>query len=79
MHNGSVKITTIRGGVNVWTGNGDVWVIYKNSREVGKHVFEVSGTVQTCNSFQDHGCNLNEKYGDPRDYDSVTVNRIIVF
>lgn len=51
MHNGSVKITTIRGGVNVWTGNGDVWVIYKNSREVGKHVFEVSGTVQTCNSF----------------------------
>ena len=51
MHNGGVKITSIRGGVNVWTGSGDVWVIYRSSREIGKHVFEVSGSVQTCNDF----------------------------
>lgn len=40
-----------RGGVNVWTGSGDVAVIYKNRSEVGKHLFEVSGTVQQCNDF----------------------------
>jgi len=51
LHNGTVKITQTRGGVNVWTGSGDVAVIYKNRSEVGKHLFEVSGTVQQCNDF----------------------------
>jgi hypothetical protein len=51
LHNGTVKITKIRGGVNVWTGSGDVAVIYTNSREVGKHLFEVTGSVQECNRF----------------------------
>ena len=45
-HNGSVKKTGSRGGKSVWTGSGDVWVIFP-SNQVGKHIFEVSGTVQT--------------------------------
>ena len=51
LHNGTVKITGTRGGINIWTGNGDVAVIYKDRSEVGKHLFEVSGTVQQCNDF----------------------------
>lgn len=51
LHNGTVKITQTRGGVNVWTGSGDVAVIYNNRSEVGKHLFEVSGNVQQCNNF----------------------------
>ncbi len=27
-HNGTMKCTGTSGGVNVWTGNGDVWVIF---------------------------------------------------
>ena len=46
LHNGTVKTTQTRGGVNVWTGSGDVAVIYKDRREVGKHLFEVTGSVQ---------------------------------
>ena len=47
-HNDGVKITSSRGGKKVWTGNGDVWVVYNNKRDVGNHIFEVSGKVQEC-------------------------------
>jgi len=46
-HNGSVKKTQIRGGKSVWTGSGDVWVIYKKG-DSGKHIFEISGKLQEC-------------------------------
>lgn len=51
LHNGTVKITSIRGGKNIWTGSGDIAVVYKVNREVGKHLFEVSGIVQECNYY----------------------------
>ena len=47
-HNGSVRKTGIRGGKNVWSGSGDVWVIYNNRRDVGNQIFEISGKVQEC-------------------------------
>lgn len=48
---GDVRQTGTRGGVSVWKGDGDVWVIYKTAREVGKHEFDVSGKVQVCRDF----------------------------
>ena len=48
---GDVRQTGTRGGVSAWKGDGDVWVIYKSAREVGKHDFEVSGKVQICRDF----------------------------
>ena len=51
LHNRTVKITQTRGGFSVWTGNGDVAVIYKCPSEVGNHIFEVTGSVQQCNAF----------------------------
>jgi len=47
-HNGTVKKTGTRGSKNVWKGSGDVWIIYKNKRDVGNQIFEVSGKVQEC-------------------------------
>ena len=51
IHNGTVKITGSSGIKSVWTGTGDVYVIFGRSEDVGKHEFRVTGTVQTCNSF----------------------------
>jgi hypothetical protein len=51
LHNGTVEVTQTRGAVNVWTGSGDVAVILREAREVGKHIFEVSGSVQECKVF----------------------------
>lgn len=51
LHNGTVKITSHRGTLQVWTGSGDVVVIYRNRMEVGKHLFEITGNVQECHDF----------------------------
>ena len=51
-HNGSFKVTTSGGGVDYYTGNGDVWVIYKNPKARTKYNFKTSnGKVQTCDGY----------------------------
>jgi hypothetical protein len=51
-HNGSFKVTTIGGGVDYYTGNGDIWIIYKNPKARTKYNFKTSnGKVQTCDGY----------------------------
>jgi hypothetical protein len=47
-HNGSMKRTGTNGGVNIWSGNGDVWVIFSDSKDISKFKFITNGKVQTC-------------------------------
>ncbi|MBC8147998.1 MAG: hypothetical protein H8E98_08460 [Bacteroidetes bacterium] len=47
-HNGTVKRTGTSGSKNVWSGSGDIWVIYKKKSDVGNQIFKVSGKVQEC-------------------------------
>lgn len=47
-HSSDFKKSGTSGGKNVWSGSGDVWVIYKSKRDVGKQIFKVSGKVQEC-------------------------------
>lgn len=50
-HDGSVKRTKMEGNKDVYTGNGDVWVIFKSREAAAKAVFRVTGNVQICNDF----------------------------
>ena len=50
-HNGNVKRTKIEGGKDVYTGIGDVWVIFKSREVAEKTVFRVTGNVQICNDY----------------------------
>jgi|688.fasta_scaffold487563_2 hypothetical protein len=51
-HNGSFKRTSINGGVDCYTGDGDIWIIYKNSKSRSKYSFKSSsGKVQTCDDY----------------------------
>lgn len=51
-HNGSFKQTSIGGGVNYYTGDGDIWIIYRNPRARSKYSFKTSnGKVQTCDDY----------------------------
>ena len=47
-HNGSVKNTQVSGGKNIWTGDGDVWVIFKSNEASRKNEFRIDGKVQEC-------------------------------
>ena len=47
-HNGNVRRTKIEGGKDVYTGDGDVWVIFKSPEVARKTLFRVTGNVQTC-------------------------------
>ena len=47
-HNGSFKQTGSEGSVNIWKGNGDIWVIYNNSNARNKYRFVTNGQIQTC-------------------------------
>jgi hypothetical protein len=47
-HNGSMIRSGTNGGVNIWQGNGDVWVIFGNASDVQKYKFVTNGKVQTC-------------------------------
>jgi hypothetical protein len=49
---GNVRQSGSRGNVTIWSGSGDIWVIYRDPRDVGRHQFRVSGNVQTCNNFR---------------------------
>ena len=51
LHNGTVKITGSSGIKRVWTGTGNVYVIFGRPEDVGKHEFRVTGDVETCNAF----------------------------
>jgi hypothetical protein len=51
-HNGSFKRTSIGGGVDYYTGDGDIWIIYRNSKARSKYSFKTSnGKVQTCDDY----------------------------
>lgn len=50
-HNGTVRITGTSGSKSVWSGSGDIFVIFRSGGEIGKHEFKVTGKVQICNDF----------------------------
>lgn len=51
-HNGSFKRTLIEGGVDIYTGDGDIWIIYKNSNARSKYKFKSSnGKTQSCDNY----------------------------
>jgi hypothetical protein len=51
-HNGSFKNTSIGGDVRYYTGNGDIWIIYKNPEARIKYNFKTTnGKVQTCDDY----------------------------
>jgi hypothetical protein len=51
-HNGSFKCTMIGGGVDYYTGDGNIWVIYKNPKSRSKYNFKTSnGKIQTCDDY----------------------------
>ena len=47
-YNGSVRSTGTSGGKQIWSGDGDICVVYSQKSQIGKHIFKVSGTVQEC-------------------------------
>jgi hypothetical protein len=51
-HNGSFRRTSIGGGVDYYTGDGDIWIIYRNPKARSKYSFKTSGgKVQTCDDY----------------------------
>lgn len=51
-HNGSFRITSTGGGIDYYTGDGDIWVIYKNPKAKTRYNFKTSnGKVQSCDSY----------------------------
>lgn len=51
-HNGSFRNTSIGGGVDYYTGDGDIWIIYRNPKARSKYSFKTSGgKVQTCDDY----------------------------
>ena len=51
-HNGSFKRTSVGGGVDYYTGDGDIWIIYRNPKARSKYSFKTSnGKVQTCDDY----------------------------
>ena len=50
-HNGSFRQTQLDGAVNVWKGDGDIWIIYRNPGARRKYRFETSGRIQTCDNY----------------------------
>ena len=47
-HNGTVKKTGTSGSKNVWSGSGDICVIYRKKSDIGKQIFKTNGNVQQC-------------------------------
>ena len=47
-YNGSVKNTGSSGGKNIWSGDGDICVVYNKKNQIGNQIFRVSGKVQDC-------------------------------
>ena len=50
-HNGSFRQTGTEGSVNIWKGDGDIWVIYRRSDARRKYKFITSGRIQTCDNY----------------------------
>lgn len=51
-HNGSFKRTSIGGGVDYYTGDGDIWIIFKNPKARSRYNFKTSnGKVQICDDY----------------------------
>ena len=51
-HNGTVKRTRYEGQKDIYTGSGEVWVIFKSRAMADKTVFRVQGQVQVCHDYQ---------------------------
>ena len=47
-YNGSVKKTGTSGSKNIWSGDGDICVVYSQKNQIGNQIFKVSGKVQEC-------------------------------
>ena len=47
-HIGSVKKHSSSRGKNIWTGSGDVWVIYRSNEASIKNEFRIDGKVLEC-------------------------------
>jgi len=51
-HNGSFKRTSIGGGVDYYTGDGDIWIIFRNLKARSRYNFKTSnGKVQICDGY----------------------------
>ena len=50
-HNGSFRQTGTEGSVNIWKGDGDIWVIYRRPDARRKYRFITSGRIQTCDNY----------------------------
>ena len=44
-------LSSIYGGKNIWSGSGDVWVIFNNAQDAQKNEFKINGKVQICNDY----------------------------
>jgi len=50
-HGGDVRRTQTSGSKNIYTGTGDVWVIFRAREDAANTVFRVTGNVQTCHDY----------------------------
>lgn len=51
-HNGSFKKTSIGGGVDYYTGDGDIWIIYRNPKARSRYNFKsLNGKIQSCDDY----------------------------
>jgi hypothetical protein len=46
-HNGSFRRTSIGGGVDYYTGDGDIWIIYRNPKARSRYNFKTSNGKNT--------------------------------
>jgi len=45
-HNGSLEKLGVEEGITYWEGDGDVWIIYHDPNQLGKHNFKIHGRLQ---------------------------------
>lgn len=50
-HNGSFRQTGSEGSVNIWKGEGDIWIIYHRAEARRKYKFVTNGRIQICDDY----------------------------
>lgn len=47
-YKGNIRNSGLIGGKKVWTGSGDICVVYHKKSAIDQHIFKVNGSVQEC-------------------------------
>ena len=47
-YKGNIRNSGTSGSKKVWTGSGDICVVYHKKSAIGQHIFKVNGTIQEC-------------------------------